>query len=107
METKTVTPPPDFALPEFIQKDLAQVIEILKNHKVERIILYGSFARGDYATGSDLDLGVEGIPAEEYFRAWADVLMSAQRRISLLDLDRVHGYLRERILSEGRVVYAI
>jgi len=31
--------------------------------------------------------------------------MTTNRRVSLLDLADVKGYLRERILSEGRIIY--
>ncbi|MBI5650853.1 MAG: nucleotidyltransferase domain-containing protein [Chloroflexi bacterium] len=93
--------------PESVVRDLKTVTDILIRHHAKRIILYGSFARGDFRLSSDLDLCVEEIPDEEYFSAWAETLMIVSRHVSILDLAGVRGYLRERILSEGMVLYAV
>jgi len=93
-------------LPARVQKDLDSTRKILMRHGARRIILYGSFARGDFQASSDLDLCVEGMPDDQYFPAWAEVLMKIPRRVSILDLKGIGGYLKERILSEGRTLYA-
>jgi predicted nucleotidyltransferase len=46
-------------IPQKIKKILAEVKSCLKNiygDKLKDIILYGSYARGDFAKGSDIDL---------------------------------------------------
>lgn len=91
--------------PNNILQDIRKVASILLHYGAMKIILYGSLARGDYRDDSDIDICVEGIPDESYFRAIAECLMNAQRRISILDFKNVHGYLKERILSEGVVLY--
>ncbi|MGH2593785.1 MAG: nucleotidyltransferase family protein [Anaerolineae bacterium] len=93
-------------LPVVVRQDLQRILEILKRHGAQRIILYGSYARGTATPVSDLDLCEEGIPATNYFRAWAECLMIANIPVSILDLASVKGYLRERILREGKVLYA-
>jgi len=93
-------------MPIAVEQDLQHILEILKRHGAKRVILYGSYARGTATPASDLDLCEEGIPAANYFRAWAECLMIANTPVSILDLASVKGYLRERILRDGKVLYA-
>lgn len=39
---------------------LDEIIEIAKKYKVEKVILFGSRARGDHTRASDIDLAVSG-----------------------------------------------
>lgn len=89
-----------------VRQDLQRVVDILKRHGAKQIILYGSYARGTATPASDLDLCELGIPPDHFFRAWAECLMIANTPFSILDLAAVRGYLRERILREGKVIYA-
>jgi predicted nucleotidyltransferase len=93
------------SIPAVVRQNLELIAQILVRHGARRIILYGSFARGDFHAPSDLDLCVEGLSPMEYLSAWADALMQANHPFSILALEDARGYLRERILSEGRVLY--
>lgn len=93
------------AFPLDFQEDLAKVRSILLGHGAKKIILYGSLARGDYRPDSDIDLCVEGLPDRNFFRALAECLMNARHHVSVLDFKNARGYLRERILKEGRLLY--
>ena len=95
------------AMPASVQQDLERILEILKRHGAKRVILYGSYARGAASPRSDLDLCEEGMPAANYFRAWAECLMTTSTPVSILDLSAVKGYLRDRILREGKVLYVL
>lgn len=53
-----MTPGPRFGLDPNIIKSLK--VLITKNSKVEKIILYGSRAKGNYKDGSDIDLTIKG-----------------------------------------------
>jgi predicted nucleotidyltransferase len=50
------------------QAEIDRVVEALRAYEPEKVILYGSFARGDYHAGSDLDL----IIIKETDRPFAD-----------------------------------
>lgn len=91
--------------PRDILRDIEKVESILVRHGALKIILYGSLARGDYRLDSDIDICFEGIPDEKYFRAIAECLMETHRRVSVLNFEDIQGYLRERILKEGRILY--
>jgi len=91
--------------PDDITRDLREASAILQDYGAQKIILYGSLARGNYRADSDIDICVEGLPDQHYFRAFAECLMGARRRISVLDLRNIRGYFRERILDEGKILY--
>lgn len=105
METAQIKNESEVRYPQYIATELHKVIDVLKRHHAQRVILYGSFARGDFRDDSDFDLCVEGLTSRDFFVAVADCLMATNRPVSITDLKNVHGYLRERILSEGRVIY--
>jgi predicted nucleotidyltransferase len=91
--------------PRDVVSDLREFEKILRHYGAEKIILYGSLARGDYRKDSDIDLCYEGIPAYDYFRVLAECILRAQRRFNLTDLKTAKGYFRERILNEGKLIY--
>ncbi|NIV93392.1 hypothetical protein GWN42_11475 [candidate division KSB1 bacterium] len=94
-------------IPENIARDLEKVKDILIGLGATRIILYGSLVRNDFHKDSDIDICVDGLPNYNYFRALAECLMEVDRRVSILDFKNVHGYLRTRILEEGKVLYEL
>ncbi|MCX7858652.1 nucleotidyltransferase domain-containing protein [Chloroflexus sp.] len=87
-------------------RDLQKVSIILMQRGAQKIIVYGSLARGDYRPDSDIDLCVEGLPDQVYFRALAECMMAIDRPLSLVALKDTHGYFRTRILTEGKIIYA-
>lgn len=92
------------ALPHRYQKDVASAVRTLQRFGAERVILYGSLARGDERADSDLDICVEGIPAENFFSALGECLLHSEHSISVIDLQSSYGLLRNRILQEGLVI---
>ncbi len=94
----------DKTFPKDILADIRAIEQILLQYGAEKVILYGSMARGDYHANSDIDICVEGLPHQNYFRAFAACMMQAQRPMSVLDFSDTYGYLRERILEEGKII---
>ncbi len=94
----------DKTFPENILRDIQTIEKILLYHGATKVILYGSMARGDYRAESDIDICVEGLPSKNYFRAFAECMMQTQRPMSVLDFANTYGYLRERILEEGKII---
>ncbi len=76
--------------------------------EVERILLFGSRAKGDAEPRSDIDIAVS-CPAADT-RTWLDICRLAEEAETLLKVDFVRleeasPEFRERIESEGRVLY--
>jgi predicted nucleotidyltransferase len=75
---------------------------------VERIILFGSRARGDAERRSDIDIAVSCPSAD--LRTWLDISRTAGEANTLLKIDLARledatPELRRRIELEGRVLY--
>lgn len=77
---------------------------------VERIILFGSRARGDHRETSDIDLAIIGDKIDA--NAWLDILHIINNADTLLRIDCVQfntlpsdSPLRKNILSEGIILY--
>ena len=71
---------------------------------VERVILFGSRARGDHRERSDVDLAVDapGVSRADWVRLWADAEEAETLySVDLLRLDEVPDRLRQRIEDEG------
>lgn len=68
------------------------------------VIVFGSLVRDGVFDGrSDIDLAVRGIPAAEFYRAYAAATaVSPQFDLDLIDLDACPQPLHESILKEGR-----
>lgn len=85
------------------------VEQIRRARSVERIILFGSRARGDHDERSDIDLGIAcpGASPEEWAAIWnivdeAPTLLN----VDLVRLEHVDDALRQAIEREGVVLYA-
>jgi predicted nucleotidyltransferase len=82
--------------------------DISRFPSVEKIILYGSRARGDAEERSDIDIAVVCPNATD--REWVDiwcVVDDAQTLLSidLVRLDTASEKLRGNVLREGKVLY--
>jgi len=85
------------------------VNELAKMPSLERIVLFGSRARGDGGPRSDVDLAVVAPMAT--VAEWQAMVDSAEACDSLLQVDLVRleeasQEFRERILAEGKVLFA-
>jgi len=77
----------------------------------QRVILYGSRARGDNVPKSDIDLAVDAPSGAARNRAHFDLLGDLERDpptllgIDIVFLDEVGEEFRLRVAREGRVLY--
>lgn len=83
---------------------------LVEEGKARRVYLFGSLAfsmRGQRGFGpaSDIDLAVEAIPREEYFRVLAEVNRMSDFEVDLVDLEACPVPLREAILRNGVLLY--
>lgn len=86
---------------------LPRVVEILKKYDARKIILFGSLVREDRQIyeRSDMDLAVAGIPAEKFFSALGDLMMTLPFPVDLKPLEEVDPLFKEMIFKYGKVIY--
>ena len=98
-----------------LERELQRLLAILQALSVEKVILFGSLARGEVGTWSDLDLLVV-MPSEESFVRRAVELAQVLKPELGLDLvvytpeefkrmqEEGNPFLRQ-VLKEGRILY--
>ena len=84
---------------------IREICEIAKKYKVEKVILFGSRARGDFHRASDIDLAVKGGDFAD-FSLDVDEETSTLLMFDFVDLNQsIQQELRENIEREGRIIY--
>lgn len=84
---------------------IQEVRQLAQKYRIDRVILFGSRARGDYQRVSDIDLAVSG---KDVVRFALDVEeeTSTLLKFDIVDLDGpVQEELLDSITSEGRILY--
>ena len=83
---------------------------ISKRALPEKIVLFGSHARGDANQKSDIDIAVFGKECSE--QEWTQLVLDIEEnpftllKIDLIEADKVQGEFKKRINEEGRILYA-
>lgn len=84
---------------------LDQICELARKNQIEKVILFGSRARGDYHKTSDIDLATMG-GLHARFATDVDEFTTTLLMYDVVDLDgTVQEELREVIQKEGYVIY--
>lgn len=69
-----------------MEKLYALIAALGEKYNAEKIVLFGSRARGDNRERSDIDLAIYGMPAENHARFWSKI----DDLPTLLKFDLVH-----------------
>ena len=86
-------------------KVLQEIIQLAKKNCIEKVILFGSRARGDFRRTSDIDIAVTGGDFAR-FALDVDEETSTLLEYDIVNLDRdMQDELRESIEKEGRILY--
>lgn len=82
-----------------------EIIELAKKYNIQKIILFGSRARGDFKERSDIDLAVSG---GDIVRFTLDIEEEVQTLLmfDVVNLDgSVQEELRKAIEKDGQIIY--
>lgn len=86
-------------------KVIEEIIVMAQEYHIEKVILFGSRARGDYKDRSDIDLAVSGGKVDLFALA-VDEETSTLLKYDVVNLDgSVQEELLESIKKEGVVLY--
>jgi predicted nucleotidyltransferase len=83
----------------------AAILAIAARHGVQRVRVFGSFARGDASEDSDLDLLIEAGPrTPPWFPGGLLVDLEEElggRRVDIAEESTLHPLIRDRVLHEA------
>ena len=82
-----------------------QICALAKRHRLRKVLLFGSRARGDFHRTSDIDLAVQGGNVSR-FRLDVEEEVRTLLTFDVLDLDgRLSPEIREAIQRDGVLLY--
>lgn len=82
-----------------------EICSLAQKYNIQKVILFGSRARGDYRRTSDIDLAVQGGEFER-FALDVDEETSTLLKYDIIDLSReLQPELLESIQKEGIIIY--
>lgn len=87
------------------QTVIKEIMQLARENQVEKVILFGSRARGDYKERSDIDLAFYGGRSSRFILD-VDEKTSTLLQFDVVDLDKpVRKELLEAIDREGVILY--
>ena len=93
-----------------IEEIKSYVIPVVEKYPIERVILFGSYARGDASDKSDIDLIVESqgrLRNRKIFTLGGELLDALPVRVDVYDILEIvnPSAMYENIQKEGVVIY--
>jgi len=88
-----------------LEEEKQTIIRISREHGAQKIWLFGSMLDPHPETEpNDIDLAVEGVPPEKFFRLWGKLDSQFQKNVDLVYLDN-DPPIRHIIFKRGTVIY--
>ena len=84
-------------------QDREAITRLAEHYSVTRLLLFGS-STDPTREGRDIDLAVEGLPPQDFFRFYGDLLFSVSKPVDLVDLAQ-NSKLTRHIRREGLPLY--
>jgi predicted nucleotidyltransferase len=93
--------------PYWFEREAQRLSQLLaEKFEVEAVYLFGSLVWSDvHAPETDIDLAISGLPGERYLEAVSFLERESKFPIDLVELSKVSDHLRQRILTEGKLLY--
>ena len=85
------------------EKDKQIIREISRKYQARRVLLFGS-GLSPYKESRDIDIGVEGIQAGDFFRFYGDLIFALSKPVDVVDLSGDSKFIR-LIRKEGVPLY--
>lgn len=91
--------------------DKERIAEFFRRHDIERLAIFGSALRADFAPDSDIDVLVDFLPGHVpgFFRLF-DMeeelsIIFGGRKVDLRTPEDLRRYFRDKVVAEARVQY--
>jgi predicted nucleotidyltransferase len=97
-------------MPRAIALLIEDIAEVCRRYQVKELSIFGSAARGDMRSDSDIDLLVEFEPRApigllKFASLTAELEQLLHRKVDLVTKSGLKPWLRTDVLKEARVVY--
>ena len=90
-------------IPEKYQEDIRKANFFLKNEGCKSVFLFGSLVTGNIHDSSDIDIGIKGLPPENFFRVYSKLYMNLNNEFNLVDFDYENDFFT-LLEKQGEVV---
>jgi predicted nucleotidyltransferase len=77
------------------------LVSALQEAGAQRVVLFGSLARGSFRKNSDIDLAVSGLPERALAKLEHELTLVAHRPVELTNLELASPAMRESIRIQG------
>jgi predicted nucleotidyltransferase len=74
-------------IPENYRIDIKKAADFLKRKGCVSVFLFGSMVTGRIHEGSDIDIGIMGLPPRRFFRVYAELDDEVSNEVDLVDFD--------------------
>jgi len=85
------------------EKDKQTIQEVSKKYRVKRVLLFGSSIEPTKES-YDIDIAVEGISPEDFFKYYGDLMLKLSKPVDVIDLSGSSKFVK-LILQEGISIY--
>ncbi len=85
------------------EKDKHTIETISRKYRVKRVLLFGS-SIDPVKESHDIDVAVEGVAPEDFFKYYGDLMLQLSKPVDLVDLSESSKFV-QLILQEGVVLY--
>ncbi len=85
------------------EKDKDTIQLISRKYGVKRVLLFGS-STDPVKESQDIDIAVEGVAPQDFFRYYGDLLLRLSKPVDLVDLSESSKFV-QMILHEGVPLY--
>lgn len=79
------------------------ILEISKKYRAKRVLLFGS-SLDSKNESHDIDIGVEGVPYENFFKYYGELILALSKPIDIIDLSGISKFI-DMIKKEGILIY--
>lgn len=88
-----------------------RLAELCRKYGIAELSVFGSVARGDDRPDSDVDLlyvrGPDSVLGWEFFGLQEELEALIGRSVDVVPKDGLHWVVRDRVLGDAKVVYAV
>lgn len=91
----------------YIQKARECSSFLNRKYKVKKVYIIGSLVKGIFHDRSDIDLAVEGLPAEQYIKALTELydILPPGVELNLIPFEDAFDSLKRKTVVEGQLLY--